>query len=130
MEFNQIVLSKEELSALKELRDANCKKESIKVAPENKDIFDRLAHFDLVVVRYSSEAATGDRVSFPLPKAAFITERGLDYLTYLEGKSKERRRDWRREIALLIIGSLITLFFEHFHDLLNLARTFLKAIGE
>ncbi len=134
MEFDQIILSKDELSVLKKLRDAHREKKEIPVTPENRDIFDRLVHLELAKVQFSADAAPDDKVSFPFPKTAHITERGLDYLAYLDGKEKERHRDWRRDIALslfgAVIGSLITLLFEHAHDLVNLARVFFQAIRE
>ncbi len=129
MEFDQIVLTEEELSALKELRDANRENKWIKVTPENKAVFDRLVHFELAEVRYSSEATTDNIVTLPLPKAAYITDKGLDYLSYLDGKRKERQRDWKRDIILLLIGSLVTLFFEHIFDLINFVGTFFQTAG-
>lgn len=126
MDFEEIVLSKAELSALKSLKQAYLEKFELKVETQNRDIFDRLVHFGLADVHPCTVAESGATLRFPLPKVARITDRGLDYLAYIDGQKKNTRSGRRHEVALTLIGAaagaLITLLVEHFGQLLDLIR--------
>ncbi|MCI8623796.1 MAG: hypothetical protein HFG26_09050 [Provencibacterium sp.] len=130
MEFEEIVLTKEEMSALKALKKSADEKQGILVEPENKSSFERLVHFGLAEIQICTTAPSGDALKWPLPKAAYITERGRDYLVYLNHKKSERRSDRRHDVLLLLISALIAVFFDHLGDLFSIVRLFLDFLGK
>ncbi|MBR0281538.1 MAG: hypothetical protein IJQ81_08105 [Oscillibacter sp.] len=111
MSFDEIVLSKEEMELLKILSSEG----AILVEDTNRKIIRRLEHFGLAQTgvvtnpRLFDEARekSGDMI----PKAAIITDKGRDYLAYLEGKEADSRRDFRRGALMLLIGGCILLLF-------------------
>lgn len=130
MEFEEIVLTKEELSTLKLLKKAADEKRGLLVDPENQAALDRLIHFEFAEIQVCTTAPHGNMLKRPLPKAAYITERGQDYLAYCNSKKQEKKSERRHDILLLLISALIAVFFDHLGDLLNIIRLFLDFLGK
>lgn len=130
MEFEEIILTKDELSALKVLKSASDEKQGILVEPKNKSNFERLVHFEFAEIQICTASSSGNTLEFPLPKAAYITERGRDYLAYLEYKKRDRRNNRRHDILLLFISALVAVFFDHIDDLFSIIRLFLDFLGK
>lgn len=130
MDFEEIFLSKEELSALRELKKSASEKTVVLVEAKNKTAFNRLAHFQFAEIDDYTKSLSGEVISFPLPKSVRITQRGSDYIAYFDNNKKDKRSDRRHDILLLLIGALITLFFDHFCDILNFARALFHLLGE
>lgn len=128
--FEEIVLSKEELLALKELDSASKSHKALLVEQRNKAVFERLCHFGLAGIHPCTKSPNGTTLSFPLPKQSVITERGRDYLAYLGQAKKERRRISRHEIVLYFIsataGAAFTLFVEHLGDILRFLQSLVQ----
>ncbi len=114
MDFSDIVLSKEELAALRALA-----KSPVLVEPHNKDVLYRLKHFELAEIQACSHTVPGVR----FPRGAYITDRGRDYLAYLRQQKSDKRRIRHHEIVLYFIsataGSAFTLLVEHFSDIIR-----------
>lgn len=130
MDFSEIVLSKNELSALKTLKKAGDSGNGILVEPKNKEVLKRLYHFELTNIQACTTAPPTGTLKLPFPRAAYITERGRDYLAYLEAQKREKRSNRRHDILLLFISALIAIFFDHLDDLLNILWLFLGFVGE
>lgn len=125
MEFEEIVLTKEEMSALKALKKSADEKQGILVEPENKAILERLYHFEFTNIQACTTTPPAKTLKWPFPRAAYITEQGRDYLAYLTAQNREKRSDRRHDILLLFISTLIAIFFDHLDDLLNIFRLLL-----
>lgn len=120
--FEEISLSKVELSALKELEKALNRHKAILVEAGNKTVLERLDHFKFAEIQPYINGLNGKTAYFPLPKQATITDRGRDYLAYLGGKKKERKNNRRHDIILLLISAIIAMFFDHLDDFLGAAQ--------
>lgn len=130
MEFDKIYLTKDELSTLKALKKSASEEQGILVEPGNKSSFERLVHFELAEIQTCTTTPPGKKLEWPFPKAACITERGRDYLAYLDAKKREKKSERRHDILLLLISALIAVFFDHLNDILSIVRLFLNFIGE
>ena len=128
--FEQITLTKEELSTLKALKRADTQKQGILVNQKNKTVLDRLYHFELAEIHSCSTAPPGETLKFPFPRAAYITDCGKDYLAYLEAQKRAKKSDRRHDILLLFISASIAVFFDHFDDILDILRLFVNFIRE
>ncbi len=127
MGFAEIVLSKDEVSALKALKKAADKGQNILVDAKNKAVIDRLVHFGFAEVQPCTKALPGGTLSFPLPKEARITDLGRDYLAYQGQKRTDNRKLRRHEMVLYFISataaSVLTLFIEHFPDIVRFLQS-------
>lgn len=119
MEFGQITLTKEEMELLRKLDSEG----PALVEPENRAALMRLKHFELVEFWPVTNPAAFDearRLSGGIiPKAASITDTGRDYLAWADSRDAQERRDFRREILLLLAGALIALLAERVPGLLS-----------
>lgn len=121
--FEQIVLTPEELALLRRLNRSSLWREDC----DGKAV-DRLRRFDFVEVLPvwrdlpDNERERADAVS--------IVNRGRDYLIWLDRQEEEARRDskrdFRREVLLLIIGAALTLLIEHAAELPALLAALLR----
>lgn len=130
MEFEEIVLTKKELSTLKALKKAADKKQGFLVKSKNKSVLERLYHFEFVEIQNCTTAPPGETLKWPFPRAVYITERGRDYLAYLEAKERERKSDRRHDVLLLFISALIAILLDHLNDLLDIFRLLPNFLGK
>lgn len=134
MGFDEIVLSKEEMELLKILASEG----AILVENANRKIIRRLEHFGLaqtdVVTNPRLFDAAREKSGDLIPKAAEITDKGRDYLAYLDEKEADSRRDFRRDtlLALIgaVIGALVTLLLERLPLLLEILKSVIQRGGE
>lgn len=105
LEFSEIMLTKEEMKALKKLLDS-----PVQVEQCNQTVYERLEHYGFVCFR-------GSR-SDPLTYSANITTCGRDYLAFRAGLRRSKRGAFLHDLVLLLIGSAFTLLVEHFGEIL------------
>lgn len=105
LEFSEIMLTKEEMKALKKLLDS-----PVQVEQCNQAVYERLEHYGFVCFH-------GSR-SDPLTYSANITTRGRDYLAFRAGMRRSKLGAFLHNLLLLMIGSAFTLLVEHFGEIL------------
>ncbi len=123
MEFDTIVLSKDELSVLRELEKARVDNRGVPADNGNKAALERLMHFEFARVKPCSVPVDSEEKKRHLMQMYFITDRGRDYLAYLENKKKERRSNRRHDVMLLLISALIALLLDHLQDIWKVIRS-------
>lgn len=128
MEFEQITLKKEEMELLRKLDSEG----PALVEPENRAALTRLKHFEFVEFWPVTNPAAFDearRLSGDvIPKAASVTDAGRDYLAWADSREAQERRDFRREILLLLAGALIALLTERVPGLLSALLRLLQSL--
>lgn len=122
VDCDKIALNKQEVNALRALE-----KSDILITKKNAPIFERLHHYTLIEVL----PALGMKSDYgTIPKCAHITDPGKDYIAYLQEQKKSKKRSFQREAFLAIIGaavgSLFTLFIEHFAEIIRVFKFFLQ----
>lgn len=105
LEFSEIMLTKEEMKALKKLLGS-----PVQVEQCNQAVYERLEHYGFVYFH-------GSR-SDPLTYSANITTRGRDYLAFRAGLRRSKLGAFLYNLVLLLIGSALTLLVEHFGEIL------------
>lgn len=100
MEFSEIMLTKEEMTALKELLER-----SVVIDSQNKSVYERLEHYGFVIFH----ASRSDNLAL----SASITTKGRDYLAFRAGMRRTRRSSFFYNLLLMASGSAITLLIEH-----------------
>lgn len=105
LEFSEIMLTKEEMKALKKLLGS-----PVQVEQCNQAVYERLEHYGFVYFH-------GSR-SDPLTYSANITTRGRDYLAFRAGLRRSKRGAFLHNLLLLMIGSAFTLLVEHFGEII------------
>lgn len=111
MQFNEIILTRSELSALKFLNESS----AVIVEDSNREDLERLKFFDFVEFYTITDPKTRkiavEKTSRFAPQGARITNLGKSYLTYLHGKHREQWRDraygFVSGIAVTVIAQLI-----------------------
>lgn len=111
MQFSDIFLSRKELALLKALASSDIQLEH-RISKE----FERLESLDFAESDFLISDGTitigGNRIS--------ITDTGRGYLSFLRGRKASMRAKLVRDAFLLILGAVITLFFEHIHEVIAL----------
>lgn len=143
MDFDEIILTQEEYSALKKLIEITKGDGIVYVEDANRELLDRfvgLGFAELMILpKFDPHAPRESNRRFSAPRGAKPTEKGLRYMLYLADREKEKaelqakeasekaerfaREKRERRFSLLqslisaAVGSLVTLFVEHFHEI-------------
>ena len=143
MNFDEIILTEEELSALKELIDLTKDGGMVYVEDENRKIMERFESLGFAeiydVPKFSPHMPRESSRRFSAPRSAKVTEKGFRYLLYLAEQEKEKaerqakeaeekadqlsqsKRDRRFSLLNTLLGAaagaLLTLFTDHFNEI-------------
>ncbi len=118
MDFDEIVLTSEQLEALKAVS-----KNSILLTRKNQKTyyFLRNAYGFVEIIAYFDEGS--EKSPFRIPKAVLITELGSSYLEYFRNKrkdsSKSSHHDYLVAIVSAVCGSLFTFLVDHHSDVVR-----------
>ncbi len=143
MHFEEIVLTEEEYSALKELIEITKEDEIVYVEDANRELLERFAGLGFaeiaILPKFIPDAPRESARRFSAPRDAKPTEKGLRYMLYLADREKgkaelqakeasekaerlarekrERRFSLLHSLLSAAVGSLVTLFVEHFQEI-------------
>lgn len=120
LKFDEIVLTEEELEALKTVNES-----CVLVEPHNKDVFYRLKYFDFVEISALSKWPDGVKFS-GIPKGAMIKERGKDYLLYIDAKSKSEKRKKHHDLFVAAFGTVVGAIAMYVIERLPIIISFIK----
>ena len=116
MRFEEIVLSNDELALLRRLNAR-----PYRVAECDRRAVDRLARLQFALYCYCIPT---EKYKTPAErKSVRISEKGRDYLMWLDGQEADSRRNFRENLLFALIGavggSLFTLAVEHFGEIVS-----------
>ena len=126
LSFNEIVLTAEELEALRAVE-----KDAVQLEPGNEAAFQSLRAYGFVEIIALAKFTPS---AYVIPKGALITNRGKAYLRFWDERSKNNIHQLRHDYSVNIIngavgaitGAILTLLIEHHSEIIHFFNMLLQ----